>query len=77
MPGTVPPVSERVLDAVVIGGGHNGLVAAAYLAGAGRSVRVLERTGVLGGAARSDAGVPGPAGPAVEVRLPRQPAAGS
>ena len=55
----MPPVSDSVLDAVVIGGGHNGLVAAAYLAGAGRSVRVLERAGSLGGAARSDEVFPG------------------
>ncbi|EEC69728.1 hypothetical protein OsI_39233 [Oryza sativa Indica Group] len=41
-------------DAVVIGGGHNGLAAAAYLARAGRSVAVLERRGVLGGAAVSE-----------------------
>jgi phytoene dehydrogenase-like protein len=39
------------LDAVIIGGGHNGLTCAAYLAGAGLSVRVLERRNVLGGAA--------------------------
>lgn len=37
-------------DCVVIGGGHNGLVAAAYLAKAGKSVCVLERRHVLGGA---------------------------
>ncbi len=36
-------------DCIVIGGGHNGLVAAAYLARAGRSVCVLERRHVLGG----------------------------
>ncbi|CAD6247993.1 unnamed protein product [Miscanthus lutarioriparius] len=47
-------------DAVVIGGGHNGLVAAAYLARAGRSVAVLERRGILGGAAVSESDlVPG------------------
>ncbi|WVZ91477.1 hypothetical protein U9M48_037643 [Paspalum notatum var. saurae] len=47
-------------DAVVIGGGHNGLVAAAYLARAGRSVAVLERRAVLGGAAVSESDlVPG------------------
>ncbi len=36
-------------DCLVIGGGHNGLIAAAYLARAGRSVGVLERRPVLGG----------------------------
>jgi len=47
-------------DAVVIGGGHNGLVAAAYLAHVGRSVAVLERRGILGGAAVSESDlVPG------------------
>lgn len=42
-----------VYDDVIVGGGHNGLVAAAYLARAGRSVLVLERLGRTGGAAIS------------------------
>ena len=45
-------VSDTVTyDAIVIGGGHNGLTCAAYLARAGRKVLVLERRHVLGGAA--------------------------
>jgi phytoene dehydrogenase-like protein len=51
--------SRTSYDAVVIGGGHNGLACAAYLAGAGRSVVVLERTAVLGGAVRSAEIFPG------------------
>ncbi|MFG2278381.1 phytoene desaturase family protein [Streptomyces asoensis] len=44
---------RRAYDAVIVGGGHNGLVAAAYLARAGRSVLVLERLDHTGGAAVS------------------------
>ncbi|MFJ9243461.1 phytoene desaturase family protein [Streptomyces sp. NPDC101776] len=44
---------HRTYDAVIVGGGHNGLVAAAYLARAGRSVLVLERLDGTGGAAVS------------------------
>ena len=46
-------------DAIIIGGGHNGLTAAAYLARAGRRVLVLERRHVLGGAAVSEEIYPG------------------
>jgi phytoene dehydrogenase-like protein len=45
---------SRSVDAVVIGSGHNGLVAAAYLARAGWSVEVLERNDVAGGAVRTE-----------------------
>lgn len=46
-------------DAIIIGGGHNGLVAAAYLAKAGRRVLVLERRSTLGGAAATEEVFPG------------------
>src|ERR1700709_2897358 len=46
-------------DAIVIGGGHNGLVAAAYLARGGLRTLVLERRHVLGGAAVTEEIVPG------------------
>src|SRR5512136_2040931 len=52
------PLTRR-FDAVVIGGGHNGLVCAAYLAAAGQDVAVLERRGVLGGAAVTEEFHPG------------------
>ena len=48
--------TERVL---VIGGGHNGLVAAAYLAKAGRDVTLLERSDVVGGILRNTQIAPG------------------
>src|SRR5204863_152097 len=46
-------------DAIVIGGGHNGLTCAAYLGRAGRKVLVLERRHVLGGAAVTEEIFPG------------------
>ena len=50
LPAPVSELAARRWDAIVVGGGHNGLTAAAYLAGAGRSVLVLERRDQLGGA---------------------------
>ena len=47
------------LDVIVIGGGHNGLTCACYLAAAGLKVRVVERRGVVGGAAVTEEFHPG------------------
>src|ERR1700756_145595 len=46
-------------DAIIIGAGHNGLTCAAYLGMAGLRVRVLERRGVVGGAAVTEEFHPG------------------
>ena len=50
---------EGRCDALIIGGGHNGLVCAAYLAATGLKVTVLERRGVVGGAAVTEEFYPG------------------
>ena len=55
---TKPPRSTST-DVVIIGGGHNGLVCAAYLAAAGLKVTVLERRHVVGGAAVTEEFCPG------------------
>jgi phytoene dehydrogenase-like protein len=52
-------------DAIVIGGGHNGLVAGAYLARAGARTAVLEARHKTGGAATTDA--PWPEAPDIKV----------
>ncbi|MEJ2131058.1 MAG: NAD(P)/FAD-dependent oxidoreductase, partial [Gammaproteobacteria bacterium] len=52
-------MNRQLFDCAVIGGGHNGLVAAAYLARAGKRVCVLERRHVLGGCATTEALWPG------------------
>ncbi|KRG62649.1 FAD-dependent oxidoreductase [Stenotrophomonas humi] len=51
--------SAKQWDAILIGGGHNGLVCAAYLAKAGKRVLVLERRTVVGGAAVTEEFHPG------------------
>src|SRR3954469_18854301 len=51
LPEPISHLAARDWDAVVVGGGHNGLTAAAYLARAGQRVLVLERRERLGGAA--------------------------
>src|SRR5437762_13505256 len=53
------PLPGSRYDAVIIGGGHNGLVCACYLAAGGLSVAVFERRSVVGGAAVTEEFHPG------------------
>jgi phytoene dehydrogenase-like protein len=53
------PISRSQYDAIVIGAGHNGLTAAAYLAGAGLSTLVLERREIVGGCCVTEEIAPG------------------
>ena len=59
-------MEHSTADVVIVGGGHNGLVAAAYLAQAGKTVTLLERLDHVGGAAVSAEAFAG-----VDARLSR------
>ena len=52
-------MSRSKVDAIVIGGGHNGLIAAGYLAKAGLKVTVLEKRSIVGGACVTEEIAPG------------------
>ncbi len=56
-------MTQSQYDAIVIGGGHNGLITASYLAKDGLAVLVLERLDKIGGACSTDEIFPGFHGP--------------
>ena len=53
------PADGSRYDAIVVGAGHNGLIAAGYLAKAGKKVLVLERRSIIGGATVTEEWFPG------------------
>src|SRR5215468_8439695 len=55
----MPSSAQKTYDAIVVGGGHNGLTAAAYLARAGLSTLVLERREMVGGCCVTEEIAPG------------------
>jgi phytoene dehydrogenase-like protein len=57
--GSSAPASGSHYDAIIVGSGHNGLIAAGYLAKAGKSVLVLERRSIIGGATVTEEIFPG------------------
>ena len=57
--GDAPPADGSRYDAIVVGAGHNGLIAAGYLAKAGKKVLVLERRSIIGGATVTEEWFPG------------------
>jgi phytoene dehydrogenase-like protein len=57
--GDAPPADGSRYDAIVVGAGHNGLIAAGYLAKAGKRVLVLERRSIIGGATVTEEWFPG------------------
>jgi phytoene dehydrogenase-like protein len=60
LPAPVSDLAARTWDAVIVGGGHNGLACAAYLARAGQTVLVVERRERLGGACTLERPFPDP-----------------
>ncbi|MCD6058262.1 MAG: flavin containing amine oxidase [Thermomicrobiales bacterium] len=57
--GDAPPSDGSRYDAIVVGAGHNGLIAAGYMAKAGKKVLVLERRSIIGGATVTEEWFPG------------------